>query len=350
MMYLNEVKHKSEMKFLRVLLFVLLFIIVTAVVLGFIGSKDYDVSSVTIIDAPKELVFPYLKSLKRGNDWGPWREEEPDLEISYEGTDGTVGFVAKWDGDKSGKGTQTITAIEDNVSVDTKLNFVTPFGEMESQGYFHIEDIETGSKVTWGFKGTNNFVGRIFSVFANIEKNTAPMFAKGLENLATLVKKDMEQEYNGYRIELQSVPTRKFMVKRAVIAIPDIQNFYTTHLPRIAIATGQAGVEMEGMPCGLFYSYDEEAGITDMAAAIPVNNTFEGQDMQAVEMQGGKALVVDCYGPYDQLSKPHEAIDAYMAKFELSNRPPVIEEYLSDPSVESDPAKWLTRITYLIDL
>ena len=337
------------MKFLRVLLFVLLLLVVIAVILGFVGPKDYDVSSKAVVEAPREFVFPYLKSLEKGNDWGPWREEDPDMKVTYEGTDGTVGFASSWDGPVTGKGTQTITAIEENQSVNTKLNFKTPFGEMESEAYMQIADADAGSEVTWGFKGQNNFVARIFAVFSNMEKSTAPMFAKGLENLATLVKEDMNKEFNGFHIAFQESPERNFMAKRSVVQLDQMQAFYAKHLPRIASAVAKAKVEMQGMPCGLYYTFDEAAGQTDMAAAIPVTSTFQGRDMEVITIPAGKVLVLDYYGSYEQLDKPHLAFDAYLDHFGLTAKPPAIEEYVTDPSTEPDPSKWLTRITYLLD-
>ena len=41
-------------------------------------------------------------------------------------------------------------------------------------------------------------------------------------------------------------------------------------------------------------------------------------------------------------------MDEYMKDFGLLNNPPIIEEYVTDPSTEKDPAKWLTKIIYYI--
>ncbi|MDX1476583.1 MAG: SRPBCC family protein [Saprospiraceae bacterium] len=337
------------MKFLRVLLIILLIVVVVVVILGMVGPKSYDVSQTRTIEAPKELVFAYLKSLKKGNEWGPWRDQDPDMEVSYEGDDGTVGFVSKWDGPLVGKGEQTITAIEDDSSIETDITFYSPFGKMYSEGYMRVADAEQGTDVTWGFKGENNFIARVFSVFSNMEKNTAPMFAKGLENLDSLVRADMNKEYNGLKVQYKDVPERTFMARRAVVKWADMQAFYATHLPRIGAAAARAGVQMNGMPCGLYYSWDEENEETDMAAAMPVARAFEGKDMEVIRLPAAKAAVVDYYGDYDNLGAAHEAIDAYLQNFGLTSAPPVVEEYVTDPGTEPDPAKWLTRIVYRIE-
>ncbi|MDX1406531.1 MAG: hypothetical protein R3330_00310, partial [Saprospiraceae bacterium] len=102
------------MRFLRVLLIIVLIVVVVVVILGMVGPKQYDVSQTKTIEAPKELVFAYLKSLKKGNEWGPWRDQDPEMEVSFEGEEGAVGSTSKWDGPMAGKGEQTITAIEEN--------------------------------------------------------------------------------------------------------------------------------------------------------------------------------------------------------------------------------------------
>ena len=53
---------------------------------------------------------------------------------------------------------------------------------------------------------------------------------------------------------------------------------------------------------------------------------------------------IDYYGPYEKSSRAHFAVELYFSKNNLIIKPPVIEEYLTDPTQEPNPAKWLTRI------
>jgi hypothetical protein len=42
------------------------------------------------------------------------------------------------------------------------------------------------------------------------------------------------------------------------------------------------------------------------------------------------------------------AMDEYMAERKLQQIPPILEEYLTDPTLEPDTSKWLTRIVYFV--
>ena len=158
------------MKILKILLFVVLLLVVAVIILGFAGPKEYDVSSTANIDAPVAFVYPYLLSLEKGNAWGPWKTQDPDMTVSYEGQDGTIGAASSWDGPIVGKGTQTIKAFNEGQSVQSDIIFDTPFGEMASEGYMEISPDEEGSQVTWGFKGQLNFIGRVMGVFSDMER------------------------------------------------------------------------------------------------------------------------------------------------------------------------------------
>ena len=174
------------------------------------------------------------------------------------------------------------------------------------------------------------------------------MFDQGLSNLDSLVRHDMTKAYNGQHIQYIALDPRSFIAKRAVVSFDGMQGFYMQHLPRLAAAAARAGVQMDGMPCGLYYSWDEEQGSTDMAAAIPVPEAVTGRDMEMVTIEGGRGLLVEYHGDYDGLGAAHGAIDEYMTNFNLNSRTPAVEEYITDPSVEPDTSKWLTRIYYYL--
>ena len=89
--------------------------------------------------------------------------------------------------------------------------------------------------------------------------------------------------------------------------------------------------------------------MTDMAAAFPITeNLLFGKPVTIFPMAAGRALQIEYLGAYDQLGEAHGAMDDYMAEKNLQMLPPVIEEYITDPGMEPDTAKWLTRIIYRV--
>ncbi|MEM6697033.1 MAG: GyrI-like domain-containing protein, partial [Bacteroidota bacterium] len=134
------------------------------------------------------------------------------------------------------------------------------------------------------------------------------------------------------------------------IPISEMGTFIQTEIPKIGAAVMSKNIEMAGTAMGLTYKWDEENQMTETAVAIPVNGEQDlGNDYKFVEIPEGKALVIDYYGYPDGSVVAHEAMDAYINANHLSTKMPVIEEYVTDPSQEPDPSKWLTRVYYLLE-
>ena len=61
---------------------------------------------------------------------------------------------------------------------------------------------------------------------------------------------------------------------------------------------------------------------------------------------GGKALMVDHYGPYEKLGDAHMAMEDYMNWHGTQMNGPAIEEYMNDPTMVADASEIHTRIYY----
>ena len=334
------------MKVLRVIIIIVVVLVALLVILGLMSEKSFDVSRTATVNAPVDLVFPYVKSLNKMNNWGPWNEQDPTIQNTYEGEEGTVGSKSFWDSENSGKGEQEVTLIRDNEAVQTELTFNVPWGDSKSQGYFNLEDKGQTTDVTWGLRGENDFISRIFSVFMNTDEAVGPMFARGLENLDSVVQHDLTREWNGYTIGLTDMPAQTYLTERAVVRMDNMQEFFTASYGRLMRALGRSGLEMTGAPSALYYTWDEESSESDMAAALPVAGPVDLDYVQSTSLKAARAIKVDAYGSYDNLGKVHSAIDSFMHNFELDADVPVVEVYVTDPSQEQDESKWLTTVLY----
>ena len=61
-----------------------------------------------------------------------------------------------------------------------------------------------------------------------------------------------------------------------------------------------------------------------------------------------KEFNVDYYGAYEKTMNAYKALDRALASQNIAHPEMVIEEYISDPMVEKDTTKWLTRIHFLV--
>ena len=110
------------------------------------------------------------------------------MKQEFSGTDGELGFVAKWSGNKDvGEGEQELKHLSENESIWTEIRFFKPW-KSQSDGYFRMKDREGQTRLTWGFTGKNKFPINIFMLFYNMEKAVGKDFDEGLSNLKNILE------------------------------------------------------------------------------------------------------------------------------------------------------------------
>ncbi len=171
------------------LLYILAGIVLLILILAMIAPKTYEVSRSIVISKPKKQVFDYLKSLKNQDDWSPWGKRDPNMEKKFTGTDGEVGATSHWKGNKEvGEGEQEIKKIIDGERIESELRFLKPW-KSTSDAFLTTEDADSGTKVTWGFKGYNKFPMSIMMLFMSMDKMIGKDFEEGLNDLKAQLEK-----------------------------------------------------------------------------------------------------------------------------------------------------------------
>jgi uncharacterized protein YndB with AHSA1/START domain len=89
--------------------------------------KNHYVNREIIINAPRQKVFDFLRLLKNQEQFNKWAKAGKDRKEETKGTDGTVGFIYSWSGDKSaGKGEKEIMKIVEGKRIETEIRFEKP--------------------------------------------------------------------------------------------------------------------------------------------------------------------------------------------------------------------------------
>jgi|SRR5450432_443274 len=126
-------------------------------------KKEHYVRREMIINAPIQKVFDYLKLLKNQDKFNKWAITDPDRNWEYKGTDGTVGFIIAWNGNKNaGEGEKEIMNIIEGKRIETQIRFVRPMATtanviMETES---LSDYQT--KVYLSNAGTLKYPMNIF--------------------------------------------------------------------------------------------------------------------------------------------------------------------------------------------
>lgn len=184
------------MKFILKLLIVLASLVGLVLVIALFVDGSFKVERKITVAAPDDLVFEYLTHLENQEDFGVWFSYDPDMEITYKGTPGEVGYTIAWEStdERVGKGEQEIVAIEEGKRIDCKLRFIEP-EQMESDLYFLVQPVEGGniqSNITWGIKGEVPYPWNITMLFMDMDKEMGNDFDEGLKSLKVLIEKKFE--------------------------------------------------------------------------------------------------------------------------------------------------------------
>lgn len=337
---------------LKITLIVLGSLIGIFFILALIAPKEYKVERSVNIKAAPPVILEQIRSLKNMHEWSPWRDYDPNMKVEFSGTDGQVGSKMSWTGnDDVGTGNQEITAVTDS-RVDTKVIFVEPW-QSEMDGYFLLEPAGGETKVTWGMAGKNPFPFNAFSLFMNMDEMIGKDFQKGLDKLKARVESNPNASAAAapsYTIQEVDAPAMTYIMKKGEVTFEQIPAFFGEHLPKIFQEIEKQKLQPAGNPSGLFFKWDEKNMKTEMAAAVPVvgDEKTKVAGYETLNLPASKTLVIDYYGDYAKTHGAHYAMNAYMKEKKMEMNGPMIEEYITDPGVEKDTAKWLTKIYYKV--
>ena len=179
------------MKILKKILIVIAIIIAIPLIIALFVEKDYAVELEITINKSKQEVFDYVKFLKNQDNFSKWSTMDPKMKKTYQGTDGTVGFVSAWESNDEnvGVGEQEIKKIAEGERIDFELRFIKPF-EATEPAFMSTESVtENQTKVKWGFSGHMNYPMNIMMLFMDFEKMIGDDLQTGLSNLKTVFEK-----------------------------------------------------------------------------------------------------------------------------------------------------------------
>ena len=152
-------------------------------------ASEMIVEKSVVINQPREVIYDYLKFSKNMDHYSVWNMKDPNKKAEYTGTDGTVGFLYRWDSkDKSvGAGTQKITNLVDGARIEYEMNFERPMKNTGTSKFILSEINENQTLVSWDFRGPTKFP---MSLFKGIfQKMLGKDLMMSLENLKKILEK-----------------------------------------------------------------------------------------------------------------------------------------------------------------
>ena len=171
------------------ILLILAGFITLLLIIALFMKKEHFVKCEIIINAPRQKVFDFLKHLKNQEQFNKWATAgKENRKEEFKGTDGTVGYIYSWSGDKSaGQGEKEIKNIIEGKRIETEIRFVKPMAAIASIVMETESLSDSQTKVTWSNSGILKYPLNIMIPIA--EKN----FSKDMKSSLSILKEILEK-------------------------------------------------------------------------------------------------------------------------------------------------------------
>ncbi len=159
-------------------------------VIAALKPSEYLIKRDVMINAKPEAIFPYLASSKNADQWMPWKEQDPQVKMTYSGPEEGMGSTSSWDSPgQMGTGKAEVVAVIPNQSVKTKITYSKPM-EMTQDSEFTLTPQGESTQMTWTVSGSQPFFARLMCtlMFMNMDKYVGGMFEQGLNKLKLIIE------------------------------------------------------------------------------------------------------------------------------------------------------------------
>jgi hypothetical protein len=190
----------------------------TALIVGFTAfvamrPSTYRVERSLTMATPVDLPFGLVNDFHRWHFWSPWDALDPKMKKTFDGPYAGPGAIYSWSGnEQAGQGTMTILDSKPYESIHIQLEFQKPWPSKNATT-FTFEPVAEGVTVRWTMEGTNNFMGKAFSLFMDMDGMIGKDFEKGLATIKTLTETEAKN-----RLERQAALKAKAEAEAAARA------------------------------------------------------------------------------------------------------------------------------------
>ncbi len=165
-----------------------------------------------------------------------------------------------------------------------------------------------------------------------------------IENISEVAVEKAE----GIAIHLQRINSFTYISITDSCKWNDISKKMSGLYKDLMVFVARSDLSMTNRPIAIYHQVDDKQVVFEVG--IPVDKEVQGAGkIQCKTMPAGNNVVADYYGSYDTLEDGHNAIQQWLERYRRTLRGYPWEIYVTDPTTEQDPNKWLTRIFYPVD-
>lgn len=334
------------MKFLKKSGIVLVVLFLLYVIVSLFLPSEISVERDKDMKADKAAVFTLVNTMKNWELWSPWSKIDPNWKVTYTGPESGTGAGYEWVSEKSEVGTGKMF-IHSSHPTDSVMLKLWMEGMDTSNTSFHFIQKGDVVNVKWKMKSDIGFFMRLFPGLL-LDNMVGKKFEMGLNAIDSLAKTSHAAAPEGvagistfnrkYALSiLDSCPERDLSFKIAKL------------YEKIQIEMGERA-EIAGAPLCIYHSINPDNVVFE--AVIGVNKdpgAIKNPNVKLISIDEKKVLVYNFYGSYSDIKIGYAKLADHLSSNNLKQNGNSIEEYVSDPMIETNPDKWLTKIYVPVD-
>lgn len=170
---------------IKKILLVLILLIAGFAVFVALQPADFRIERSGRMAAPPATAFAQVNDFRKWEAWSPWAKRDPSMKQTYEGASSGTGAVYLWAGNNEvGEGRMTIIESKPDELIRIKLEFLKPW-QATNEAIFTFKPEGDQTVVNWAMVGKNDFMGKAFCLFMDMDKMVGGDFEKGLAQMKT---------------------------------------------------------------------------------------------------------------------------------------------------------------------
>ncbi len=318
--------------------------VLTVVVLFYLLPNVTFIEQSLEISAPPDKVFELVNCPEKWVEWYVPLQDKSGVRIRFSGPSEGKGAGMQWVGNdpKIHGGTMNIRNSKNNRSISTVvqindkhsavMNFkIRPVGKDASM-------LTITSRLQFRQDSLLHYLRLMF------DRSDELAVIDYLENIDEAANAKAE----GIKVNLQHIESFSYISITDSCAWKDVSAHMKSLYNELLIFMAKSGITVTNRPITIYHKLSEKKVVYEVGIPIDGEVVPTGR-IQEKTMQAGNNVVADYYGSYDTLEDGHNAIQQWLMRYRRKVTGYPWEMYVTDPAIETDPNKWLTRIFYPVD-
>jgi effector-binding domain-containing protein len=340
----KTLKQKTKMKTLKIVTVILAVILGVFLIPPLFMAKETKVTKTKVLKASPEIIWEQVNCLKNWESWDEWHQDT-NLVGRYEGPECGVGAKNIWTyKNTSDGGTQTIVESRENEYLRTELEFA---GMGTAVAEFFMEKAEEGTKVTWNLTAPAPYPIFRWISTVMIKPEVGKSYEKGLEKLDEItMNMKPKPKYKTGEVRITEVTGQKSVGLKVESGMVNMSYTMGESYGKLMDYIEKTKNQLAGTPFAIWYQWEDTAKFV-YECAVPVVNKVKGEgDIRFFDSYTGKAVTTEHWGDYATSGNSWTAVMKYVEENKLESNGEPFEVYITDPTTEPDPQKWLTMLYF----